>query len=107
MLLGLLAYIIKNKEDFSMFKHEHQRFYLENEEGKIMAEITYTEVDDKILTIDHTFVDPSLRGQGIASKLVEAVVKLAINQNKKIIPVCPFAKKEFSEKEAYHKVWQR
>ena len=41
---------------------------MNDENGKMVAEITYS-VSDKIIIIDHTFVDPSLRGQGIASKL--------------------------------------
>ena len=67
----------------------------------MIAEITYTKAGDKILIIDHTFVDPVLRGQGIAAKLVDSVVKLAIQEKKKIVPLCPYAKKMFDENEAY------
>lgn len=79
---------------------------MNDENGKMVAEITYS-VSDKIIIIDHTFVDPSLRGQGIASKLVDSVVELAKKENKKIIPLCPYAKKQFENSEAYQKIWYR
>lgn len=39
-----------------------------------MAEITFPETEPGIFTIDHTFVDESLRGQGMAGRLVQAAV---------------------------------
>ena len=89
-----------------MFQHKNNRFFMNDENGKMVAEITYS-VSDKIIIIDHTFVDPSLRGQGIASKLVDSVVELAKKENKKIIPLCPYAKKLFEISEAYQKIWYR
>ncbi|MFA7204496.1 MAG: GNAT family N-acetyltransferase [Candidatus Caldatribacteriota bacterium] len=89
-----------------MFQHKNNRFFMNDENGKMVAEITYS-MSDKIIIIDHTFVDPSLRGQGIASKLVDSVVELAKKENKKIIPLCPYAKKQFENSEAYQKIWYR
>lgn len=48
------------------FKTEDERIYATDADGKVIAEITFP-VSDGIVTIDHTFVDKSLRGQGIAS----------------------------------------
>lgn len=90
-----------------MFKQGEKSFYLNDDNNKLIAEITYSVAGDKLLIIDHTFVDPVLRGQGIAGKLVKAVVDLAIKQNRKIVPLCPFAKREFENKEEYHTVWHR
>ncbi|MDD4204223.1 MAG: GNAT family N-acetyltransferase [Acholeplasmataceae bacterium] len=89
-----------------MFQHKNNRFFMNDENGKMVAEITYS-VSDKIIIIDHTFVDPSLRGQGIASKLVDSVVELAKKENKKIIPLCPYTKKLFENSETYQKIWYR
>ena len=57
-----------------MFKKEKSRIYLENEKGELIAEITFPEMSPGVYTINHTFVDDSLRGQGVASKLVQAAV---------------------------------
>ena len=43
--------------------------------GRLVAEITFPCTPPGIYTIDHTFVDPSLRGQGMADKLVRAALE--------------------------------
>lgn len=59
------------------------------------------------MIIDHTFVDPAYRGQGLAEKLVAKGVEKARKEQKKIIPLCPFAKKEFERKPEYADVWNQ
>jgi len=39
-----------------------------------LAEIDFEKVDGKTYNISHTFVDNSLRGQGIGSELVEKAI---------------------------------
>lgn len=70
---------------------------------KWIGESTYVKKDN-IWVINHTFVDSNYGGQGIASKLVAKLVNEARNNNIKIDPVCPFAKKEFETKEEYSDV---
>lgn len=71
------------------FKYEPNRIYLE-EGNKVIAEITFPLNGDEA-TIDHTFVDESLRGQGIASKLVELAVKKIRENGWKLNATCPYA----------------
>jgi predicted GNAT family acetyltransferase len=87
-----------------MFKHETGRFYMENENGQMIAEINYQYVENYIAAT-HTFVDPVLRGQGIAQKLVDAVVAVARNEGKKIDPVCPYILKLFQRDAVYSDVF--
>ena len=47
--------------------------------------------------IIHTFVDSKYQGQGIARKLVECVIKEAIDNNKNLIADCSYAKKIIEE----------
>ena len=75
------------------FIKEKSRIYYKNEEGKIVAEITYKEVEKGLFNIEHTFVDESLRGQGIASKLVDEAIKKIKNKDGKIMATCSYAKK--------------
>ena len=79
------------------------KFYIEKED-QMVAEITFVSTGEERLIIDHTFVSEQLRGEGIAEKLVERVVTLAREENKKIIPLCPFAKSQFDKKNQYHDV---
>lgn len=55
------------------FIHEADRIYANDEKGRLVAEITFPKVNG-VPVIDHTFVDDSLRGQGIAGKLVRAAL---------------------------------
>ncbi|MEC2054626.1 N-acetyltransferase [Peribacillus psychrosaccharolyticus] len=80
-----------------------QRFYVEHS-GEVVAEITYTETGEKEMTIDHTVVSEELRGQKMGNKLVKKVVELAREENKKIIPACSFARKEFEKNQEYQDV---
>lgn len=85
---------------------EKGRFYIDND-GKTVAEITYTTPNNDTFIIDHTFVDESLRGQNVGEQLVASVVALARQQERKIIPLCPFAKREFEKKASYADVWKK
>lgn len=88
------------------FQYEPGRFYLLDPQQNLLAEVTFQEATDQdIYAIDHTFVDPSLRGQGIASQLVLAVVEKARHDGKQIIPLCSYAKMEFGRKPEYADVY--
>ena len=80
------------------FEKAENRFYKNNKDGKMIAEVTYVPSGEDKVILDHTFVDPSLRGQGIAEELVNRVVKEMQTENKKIIPLCPYAKTLFERK---------
>lgn len=75
------------------FIYEPNRIFLKNEEGKLLAEIEMTPLDDDTVDICRTFVDDSLRGHGMASKLTEAAVHYLKSQNKKIVASCSYVEK--------------
>jgi len=64
--------------------------------GKRLAETTYT-LADGVMTMPHTWVDDSLRGHGVAKKLVDAAVAYAREHHYQIVPVCPFVKAAFEK----------
>ena len=68
-----------------------------NENGRIVAEITFPETSPGIFVIDYTFVDESLRGQGIASKLVQAAVDEIKKRGGQVQATCSYAKKWLKE----------
>lgn len=80
-------------------------FYIE-EDGKRMAEMTYSKAGDHLIIIDHTVVDDALRGQGAGKQLVETAVQMARERNLKIIPLCPYAKSVFDRTPEYKDVLQ-
>lgn len=83
------------------FEAEGNRFVVKDAEGKEAGEVTYSRAGESLLIIDHTGVDDAHRGQGLAEQLVDKVVEKAKKEDLKIMPLCPFAKKQFDEKEDY------
>ena len=70
--------------------------------GQVKAEMTVSMTNKHKMIIEHTEVDPSLKGQGIGYELVEASVHYARDNQLKIKPMCPFAHAVFKKKqEAY------
>jgi len=69
-------------------------FYIE-EDGKRVAEMTYSKNGDYRIIIDHTEVSESQKGKGLGKKLVYFSVDYARDANLKILPLCPFARRMF------------
>lgn len=83
---------------------EKNRIYLTNDDGVMIAEITFPDIDERTVDINHTFVDNSLRGQGIAGELVEAAVVKLKEENKKIVPTCPYVVNWFKKNVEYTEI---
>jgi hypothetical protein len=71
---------------------------------KIVAEVTFPNIDDNTVDINHTFVDPSLRGQGMAQKLLILAYQTIKEQGYKAIVTCPYAVKFFNENKSYQDI---
>ena len=82
------------------FIKEPNRIYIQDETGKVIAEITFEEIEKGIYNIDHTYVDEVLRGQGIASKLVAEAVKAIKEKGGKVEATCSYAKKWIEERKS-------
>jgi len=74
--------------------------------GTRVATMTYT-MAGGTMVINHTEVDPVLRGTGAGGKLVDAAVNQARQDHLRINPVCPFAKAVFDKKPEYADVLSR
>ena len=72
-------------------------FFVEGEASSRLGEMTYSRTNEFLIIIDHTEVDPSLAGQGVGRKLLDALVIWARNSKTKVIPLCPFAKAQFGK----------
>jgi len=91
-------HILHEEEDSS------GRFYISNDSGETIAEINYSLKSPNTIIIDHTGVDKPLQGKNIGFQLVEAVVKQARAESKKIVPVCSFAKAILEKREEFKDV---
>ena len=78
---------IKQKENILLLMQE-------NEE---VGYIKYAQDQDKDYIIQSIVVSEKYRGMGCAKKLFDEFIKKAQNENKKIIPICSYAQKQFEK----------
>ena len=64
-------------------------FFIEKQQYKL-AEITYMWKNEDIIIANHTWVDDSLRGQGVARELLDALVNFTRQNKLKIVPACSY-----------------
>lgn len=62
---------------------------------------------ENLIDAPRTEVDKEYGGQGIAGKLVDELVQYARDENKKIIPTCPYIKDKFEKDEKYKDVYYK
>lgn len=66
-------------------------------EGTVLAEVTFPAEDGSVVNINHTFVDESLRGQGIAGKLLENVAQELEETGRRAHATCSYAVQWFEK----------
>ena len=79
------------------FKKSDNRIWLEDENGKEIAYVSFKYIDKNTIDIQHTVVDPVLQGQGIAGKLIRELTNELHAKGLKAIPTCSYAIKWFDE----------
>ena len=79
--------------DIQRQEHGRKGAFFIDEGGEWIAELTYTRSGEDTIVIDHTEVDPKLRGENIGQDMVAAAVAFARENGLKIKATCPYAKK--------------
>jgi uncharacterized protein len=90
-----------------LIEHEdsgHRGVFFMEQDGKRVAELTYARINDALIVIDHTEVEPSLRGQGLARSLLIAAVNWARAGHIKVKPSCPYAVVQFARDQSIRDV---
>ncbi|MBT3143104.1 N-acetyltransferase [Phaeobacter gallaeciensis] len=89
--------------DFAISKEEAEtrgRYFtvVDGMEG----ELTFSKMGETAVIADHTGVPETLAGRGIGKALVEAMIEDARNMGFKIMPLCPFVRRQY----AHHPEWK-
>lgn len=87
-------------------EEEQNRFTVFYKQVEI-GEISFVKTGEKLLIIDHTYVNSKWKGHSIGNELVKKVVEFARENQRKIIPLCPFAKKVFDETPEYKDIYSK
>ena len=83
---------------------EQDRIWLGDEMGNMIAEVTWVTNSDGTRNIWHTFVSDSLRGQGVAGKLMKAAADDLRDKELKAELTCSYAIRWFAEHPEYRDV---
>ena len=83
------------------FHYQEDRIELWDVEKKVTALVSFPAVNEDTVNIDHTYVDNSLRGQGVAGKLMEAAAKYLSERGKKAVLGCTYAQSWFAKHPEY------
>lgn len=86
------------------FTHNPNQIALLGDDNKLLAEVTFPDIDNQTVNIDHTFVDPSLRGQNIADKLMSETAAKLRAEDKKAVLTCSYAVKWFEKHPEYSEI---
>lgn len=76
-------------------EQDHRGAFFVEQDGRRVAELTYSRAGEALVIIDNTWVDPSLGGQGLGRRLLDAAVEWARESGTKVMSTCPFARAEF------------
>jgi uncharacterized protein len=76
-------------------------------QGDRFAEMEFG-ISGKDLTVYHTTVSDTLKGQGVAAKLLSAMIEYARTNNLKVIPLCSYVSAQFNRHpEEYADSWNK
>ena len=76
---------------------ERDAVRLLDDQHAVLAEVTFPQVEPGIVEINHTFVDESLRGQGIAGQLMGRAVASIAASGYYARPTCSYAASWFEK----------
>jgi len=64
----------------------------------------FPQINAATVKVTHTFVDESLRGQGVAAKLMAAMADSLRESGRRAVPECEYAVKWFEQHDEYSDV---
>lgn len=75
---------------------EHGNGFYAYCDGQPIGKITFVRTGPNIVIIDHTEVDDKYMGSDVELNLVRMVCRMAREQHRNVLPICPIARNMFS-----------
>ena len=98
--------IIMHEPEFHLNAQNQGAFVIKDNE-KQLAEMVF-DIADSNMTVYHTEVAPEAEGQGLAKKLLDAMVAYVRANNLRVIPLCPFVHLQFKRHPAeFEDIWNK
>lgn|SRR5690554_4857800 len=80
------------------FQYKNDEIQLLNEQDVKVGYALIPFEDEKTINVRKVFVDPSMRGGGVASQVMDEVYAFAKKEGLKVTPTCPYAVAWFKRK---------
>ena len=87
----IYSYYLECEVMVMKWNYEDERIYSINNENVLMAEVAFAFIGDNEVDINHTYVNPELRGQGIAGDMLKLLAEHLMQKGIKAIATCPYA----------------
>jgi predicted GNAT family acetyltransferase len=81
------------------FQFSEGRIYSTEVNGELVAEATYITKNQEEIIVEHVYVNPNYRGQGIADKIMLVVVDYVRDHKLKVAATCSYASAWFTKHE--------
>lgn len=81
------------------WKYSDGRIYSVDESENVIAEATYEMLANGVMNVDHVYVNPEYRGQGIAEKVMLTIVGYLREHKLKATATCSYASAWFNKHE--------
>lgn len=85
-----------------IWKYEEGHIYSTDEDGRLMAEVNYTRRNSNEIDIEHVYVDPELRGQGMAGQTMTVVAEYLRKNGLKATASCSYANSWLQKNENHY-----
>lgn len=73
------------------YQKQVNELFIKKEDGSYLVHVTFPLIGKDVVNIDHTYVDESLRGKGVASEMMHAAMKHLVSKSFKVVATCPYA----------------
>jgi uncharacterized protein len=97
---------IMNDIEIKFDNNDRGAFVIEEDNIRV-AEMAFGRNGNNLI-IYHTEVSDKLKGQGVATLLLERMVSFAREENLQVVPLCPYVQVQFKRHpERYEDVWNK
>ena len=96
--------LLYNKIGDNMFQVLEDKTVYKGENGDIFGVVTYPKISSNTVDVNHTFVDPKMRGKGLASELLSHAFQYFKENNLQAKCSCFYAKKWIKEHSEYQDI---
>lgn len=77
--------------EIAIKEQNNKGFAIAKENGARVGLMTYSIPKSDFIIIDHSEVEPDLKGKGVGKKMLYKIIEMAREKHLKILPLCPFA----------------